>query len=209
MDSLLQTFEEELVARERASNSIPYNTPPRRNQDRGRQTSSALLSGTQEPRAGVSCSYCQKSHPSTDCKNVISLTARKQTLRDSGRCFNCLRKGHLGLKCKGRHHTSICEREGAEPSPRHPAVQPEKTLSPDAMPYTPTLASNALCSDKGNAILLQTARSIVHNPAKSEIVAAKSPTSLNEPRACWHWSLVENNCSPLLPLNPTENKRRL
>ena len=164
MDSLLQTFEEELVARERASNSNPSHTPPRR-QDRGRQTSSALLSRAQEPRAGVSCSYCQQSHSSTDCKTVISLTARKQTLRDSGRCFNCLRKGHMGrncrstskcLKCKGRHHTSICERGVAEQNP------PETTLSPDA---TPTTANNA---DKGNAILLQTARSIVHNPAKSE-----------------------------------------
>ncbi|XP_064388661.1 uncharacterized protein LOC135336735 [Halichondria panicea] len=179
MDSLLKPFEEELVARERASNSNSnsFHTPPRRNQDRGRQTSSALLSRAQEPRAGVSCSYCQQSHPSTDCKTVISLTARKQTLRDSGRCFNCLRKGHMGrncrstskcLKCKGRHHTSICEREVAELNPRPHTVQPETTLSPDATPYTPTLANNALCSDKGNAILLQTARSIVHNPAKSE-----------------------------------------
>ena len=36
----------------------------------------------------------------------------------AGRCFNCLRKGHMGRRCrssakcqqyKGRHHTSICE----------------------------------------------------------------------------------------------------
>ena len=49
MDSLLKTFEEELVARERASNSNSSHTPPRRNQDRGRQTSSTLLSRVQEP----------------------------------------------------------------------------------------------------------------------------------------------------------------
>lgn len=59
MDNLLKTFEEELVARERASNPNTPHIQLRRNQDRGRHQSSALLAKSQEAGAGPSCCYCQ------------------------------------------------------------------------------------------------------------------------------------------------------
>ena len=34
---------------------------------------------------------------STDCTSVTDLGARKQSLRTSGRCFNCLRKGTVAI----------------------------------------------------------------------------------------------------------------
>jgi len=180
MDSLLQTFEEELVARERAFN--PSHSQPRRTQDRGRHTASALLSKIQEPGTGVTCCYCQQPHMSTDCTSVTNLGTRKQILRTSGRCFNCLRKGHIGRscrssskcqKCKGRHHTSICERQGTEQTRRplslaQPPDTKQMSLNADAPSYTPTQTTNTFCSDRRKTVLLQTARSIVHNPSNPQ-----------------------------------------
>ncbi len=119
------------------------------------------------------------------------------------------------LKCKGRYHTSICEREVAEPNPRPPTAQPDDARTLLSPPYTPTLVHNALCSDEENAILLhtQTARSIVHNPANSKTLiegSQKSYTCMYITERAMNRCLVESTFSPLLhvPLDPNENKRR-
>lgn len=122
------------------------------------------------------CCYCQQSHPSTDCSVVTDIAARKQILRTSGRCFNCLRKNHIGrncrstakcLKCKRRHHTSICEGGSPRPHPSPVSVPtglPSMKLDPEAPAYHPAQTTNNLCSDNMKTVLLQTARSIIHNP---------------------------------------------
>ena len=91
MDNLLEMFEV-LVARERASSSRTSRAPPRRSQ--ARKQSSALLTKAQEAGSGPICCYCQQPHTSADSITVSNITARKQILRSSSRCFNCLREGH-------------------------------------------------------------------------------------------------------------------
>ena len=113
MDALLATFKEELTARERD------NPPPsRRGQERSHHTASTLFSGSRESKADPQCSYCQQSHSSTSCTTVTDIAARKQVLKTSGRCFNCLRRNHIShnckstsrcQKCRKNHHTSICD----------------------------------------------------------------------------------------------------
>ena len=99
-------------------------------------------------------------------------------LKSNGRCcFFCLCKGHIGRncqllskcqRCSGRHHTSICERE-AERAPQPPtqteSTKSPKELNPTAPSYQPISTATTLCSDKGEAILLQTACTTVHNPS--------------------------------------------
>ena len=97
MDSLLGIFQEELVARERATGPHQLHTQPRRNQEQGRQA--ILLTGAQESGSGIVCCFCRQPHASKDCVVVTSVNVRKQSLRSSGRCFNCLRKGHLSRAC--------------------------------------------------------------------------------------------------------------
>ena len=49
-----------------------------------------------------------------------------------------------------------------------PVKTPDPTssrLDPEAPSYTPTVATNALCPDSRKTVLLQTARSVVHNPS--------------------------------------------
>ncbi|KAL5479417.1 hypothetical protein EMCRGX_G022937 [Ephydatia muelleri] len=103
LDDLLSTFELELTDRERV-NSQPSH--------------SALLSGSRTTKPDLFCCYCQQSHPSSSCTTVTESSDRKQILKSKGRCFSCLRMGHISRecrssswchKCQKRHHTSICD----------------------------------------------------------------------------------------------------
>jgi len=60
------------------------------------------------------CCYYGNAHKPVACDTVVQVSTRKQILKKSGRCFICLRKGHLSSDCKStgwcrHHHTSICE----------------------------------------------------------------------------------------------------
>ena len=66
----------------------------------------------------MNCTYCRQVHSSVNCKIVSDIRARKNLLRQQGRCFICLRCNHLAnnctstsqcLNCPKRHHVSICE----------------------------------------------------------------------------------------------------
>ena len=59
MDSLIKAFEEELAARERASNSS-YSQPHWTHDRRQHTPTSALLSKAPESGSGVTCCYCQQ-----------------------------------------------------------------------------------------------------------------------------------------------------
>ena len=107
MDSLLATFEEELIARERACNSSQSQL--HKGSDKPRHNTLVFLMFTQES-ARVSCCYCQQPHFSADCKTVMSIAAHKQILNTSGRCFNCLRKSNISLNCRSSFRCSKCKR---------------------------------------------------------------------------------------------------
>ena len=65
----------------------------------------------------VTCAYCKGKHPAESCKSVSELGARRQHIRKTAKCFNCLMSGHVVNKCRsslrcakcgGKHHSSIC-----------------------------------------------------------------------------------------------------
>ena len=98
IDTLMKAVQEELTARERTT-ILVQQAPPRRGQDKdkGRSTAMTLLADTQP---SFSCCYCQETHPSKDCSKVPDASSRRLILRTSGRCFNCVQKGHLGRDCR-------------------------------------------------------------------------------------------------------------
>ena len=166
VDSLLKIVEEELLARERTQAS--NQTPPRRNYDKPRSTVTTLFSGAPSPASSPTCCYCQQAHSSTECSAVTNVGARRQILRTSGRCFNCLRKGHLSRNCRsprrcqrcnGRHHSSICEGRSLERTPSSVnqlslAKPTGAPLNPEAPSFTTTPTSSNLCTDGMKAVLV-------------------------------------------------------
>lgn len=171
MGSLLETFEQELIARERANN--PAVSPTRHVQNRGRPSTSAFVVTTPGQPA---CAFCRQSHSSVNCTTASDVEARKKILLSSGRCYNCLRKNHLSRECRstnrcklcrGKHHTSICER-GTRPR-ENPSLATSTDLNPEAPAFTLNETTSTLCSTPGTAILLQTARTVIHNPLKPKL----------------------------------------
>ena len=127
LDVILRAFDSEIEARERCeligkSSSEPAITPVKSNFGRfvkGRSapsTASALV--TQSGEKSVSCTYCRQKHPSARCTKITDTRARRNLLKQQGRCFICLRRSHLARNCpsnstchncSGKHHVSICD----------------------------------------------------------------------------------------------------
>ena len=182
LDSLLKMMEEELVARERTALSSSQQPPTRRVADKPPHTATTLMSGN--PPVTPQCCYCRQAHCSTTCQTVTQVEARKQLLMKAGRCFICLRRGHIGRecrshtrcsKCNGKHNVSICERDPKEPTRPPTGSTPQQgsvatsqstpsSLNPAAPPYTSTSTTSCVCADPRKAVLLQTARAHLSNP---------------------------------------------
>ena len=70
-----------------------------------------------KPRA---CVYCDaNNHKTSECDSVTSVADRRKILSTKRLCFNCTGSKHRAFecrskadcqKCKGRHHTSICDK---------------------------------------------------------------------------------------------------
>ena len=197
LDALMKVMEEEVEARERTQTSSAQQQS-RRGSDRGVHTAAALVTGTNS--TNPSCCYCQQAHSSNNCKTVIQTEARKIILRKSGRCFTCLRKGHISRncrstskcsKCSGRHHTSICERDCIRESTQQPpsastslvaqSNQPQdatatsqaqrSSLNPHAAIYTTTPTTTSLYVNANKTVMLQTAQAHIFNPHQPQLTS--------------------------------------
>ena len=186
-NDLMQMVERELEARERATVASVEPTASSRRADKVSPTISSLLSGNVS--SDPVCCYCGQSHASDSCKAVSSYEARRQILLRSGRCFVCLRKGHVGKNCRstykcsscsGRHHSSICVKtfpntsrttsSQASPAPNVPMQgnKPQRTSVPTAPVRTPSLS---MYVESHTPVLLQTAVTIVCNPRQLSLSA--------------------------------------
>ena len=124
LDILMKAFDSEIEARERCepigTNPSDFFTPKRpfpsqTNNGKEVPTGATLTNQSEQP---VSCTFCKQSHPSASCGTVTDISARRNLLKQQGRCFVCLRRNHLARNCSpskvcricsGKHHMSICE----------------------------------------------------------------------------------------------------
>ena len=169
--------------------------------EKSQTTATTLLTGTFRS-SNPTCCYCQHPHSSGNCDKVKTAEARKRVLQSSGRCFNCLGKGHLCRncrspircsRCKGRHHTSLCESQERPRGPAQSTTDTASTLDPSAIPFTST--SNNFCSSRTRTVLLQTAQARIYHPSRPQhpfevrllwIVEARDPTYQKEHGQCCH-----------------------
>ena len=166
----LKLVEEKIEARERV-NPKPAPAPQRKPSDLHPPTATTLVSSAAPTT--VSCCFCRQQHPSNACTTVTQVEARKDILKRGGRCFCCLKRGHLGRDCRslircsncnGRHHRSICTKGLPPPlssdtttrtstastmnAPKQPPQSKsdqssQVTLNPNAATFTGTVPTSA------------------------------------------------------------------
>ena len=168
---------------------MPGSTPAKK-PTKETHTAAALFASTNK----ITCSYCRQDYSSNSCGVVAQPQARRKVLQRSGRCFVCLRHGHLSrdcgsrnkcFKCSGRHHVSICMKgdnptstpqQGGSDQTRtgnSPAVQTRPP--PSDTPAAPRSGLNAAAPtfqgqeqrpyvNSHCSILLQTAQAQAFNP---------------------------------------------
>ena len=187
LDPLMKIFGEELRARERIA--TPLNDRQSTHARANVKPTTATLLTEQRSETQHICCYCQGRHTTDSCKEVGSAKERKQILRSSGRCFVCLRRGHVSRNCRsrgrcrgcgGRHHTTICDQtvsqtengstQGQRPpnqaSTSRTAHKVDSSLNPAAEPFRDT--NTACCHvNCDRTILLQTARVTIFNPSNT------------------------------------------
>ena len=142
---LLEQFKIELMAREKSVTQCSAETP---------YTASSLLSGANERKTPLICIFCGQSHKPQHCQSITDVKARKDILQKKGKCFRCLKTGHLSSRCTSRiscftckrsHHQAVCE---GERQPRDDNKNPSSS----------TLYAS---SNSSASVLLQTARANV------------------------------------------------
>ena len=122
LDKPLKEFKAELEVREqctlmRTSSSTSYKRDSGKKRGDLRITLSSLISGNKNVSVQV-CSFCDQHHLSAKCNVVTDIAARRLALRKKGKCFGCLKSGHIASncptkskcpKCGYRHHVTLCE----------------------------------------------------------------------------------------------------
>ena len=161
LKDILKEFHKELQLREQCL----LNTKELSSSQRGESlhSTAALYSDSNKDErvARVWCSFCNQDHQSSNCSVVTSPESRKQILKRKGKCFLCLKTGHLSrscqssvkcFKCKGPHHVAICDYSD-QPLIGHTQVENAPSVS----------TSMYVDQSKGSA-LLQTATAEVLRP---------------------------------------------
>ena len=157
LDGLMNIFKREVEARElNAQVSVSDKEKMKTSYPSSKKmvgTSSTLHSKDEGPSRLPICAFCDKRHYSAECRNVSSISDRREKLQKAGRCFVCLNTGHMAKDCSGdrkcrnckrRHHHSICQGDNGENEKKQ--EKPEQTVTATSQ------------SKRTGSILLQTAR---------------------------------------------------
>ena len=154
VEDFLKCINEEISARE--SYEFLKSQDNGDNEDRKSNTTSSLLIKQKE----IICAFCDnKGHYSDKCTIVTDVNARRDKLKRSRCCFNCLRPGHtkkncrISVKCfickmRGSHNTALCTKYSQDEEP------------------------HSLVVNNNNLVLLQTANAFAGdiNDTKFELV---------------------------------------
>ena len=211
LDELLKEFRIELEARERCS--LLQSTTEKKEGARRKyepSTSSALFTGS-DNRSIQKCTYCGEQHLSSRCNIITDISARRAILRKKGRCFACLKSGHIVRhcpskfkcpKCGNNHHISLCEGIKPREDPTKPN-QNQKQQPP--FQAKGNEASTNVCANSNVSVLLQTAKAMVGNPNVPQQQKLQSRIVFD---SCSQRSYISNRLKNSLGVQPV-NKQSL
>ena len=99
VERFMKEFKTELEVRERCcmiNNPHPTMKKDGTSQNKGKlpYTSSTLFTGKDQSNI-PNCVYCNQQHSALKCNVVTKPDARQAILRRKGKCFSCLKSGHL------------------------------------------------------------------------------------------------------------------
>ena len=125
LDQLLACMEKEIKAREACNFVADEKRTENRSENKPKnlKTNSALYH-TQNSTPTV-CVYCDGTHKSWECTNIVEICDRKAVIVAKKLCFNCLNPSHQAARCKSkkncvncgqRHHSSICTKDKTDAS---------------------------------------------------------------------------------------------
>ena len=167
LDRIMSELSDELKARE---HTLPKSESGRGKEHKEHSSEHGYRRSRERPTSATlhtsvgTCCYCGSEHTPESCTKVDKPENRKSVLRDSGRCFICLKRGHLSRNCRSsikcrqcssKHHVSICTKK--------PDSVEVSQLDPNATPFR----SASLLTDSNGTILLQTAQATVRNRANA------------------------------------------
>ena len=189
---VLEILKAELGAREQCAHvKSPASVPSVKPRMQNFSTTSALVNNSNK----ITCSFCKGLHLSVKCSIVTDKGQRKAILRRQGRCFVCLKKGHISRDCtskischicKQRHHASICDK-GDIFTPTGSRGQPRVFTNPVQWQSNPPHLSprvtnesqpNSSGSNSCNTTMtmhVDTKTSVLLQTAKAYISAAQCP----------------------------------
>ena len=121
-------------------------------------TAGALLTNAQQkqrflngkPKVSRPCTYGAETHRPEKCDKITSVEERRSILQRQQRCLNrlkhtkiqCYSKGRC-VKCKKKHHTSICGEKQGNPTQSSSYQMKENKNSNSSQSPTNTIAKNS------------------------------------------------------------------
>ncbi|KAH7946024.1 hypothetical protein HPB49_019071 [Dermacentor silvarum] len=117
LQSLVEYFDHQLQCREAVTTYTSGKTPEvQKNRDTSRTVQHRNVSSTADLQNVLEKHdlglFCKSSRHSAEvCYNKeVNLTYKKQILTKAGRCFRCLKQGHMASDCRGRRRCDRCSR---------------------------------------------------------------------------------------------------
>ena len=184
LEPMLGIFRKELQLRKNcqyipspSANSKDNQNLPRKRPGPGNQFSSySLFTDCTNEKQGPWCTYCKGNHTSASCTVVTQISARKQILRKKGKCFVCLRTGHLAAsfkmprpgcsRCNLNHHSSPLNDQQTTNGNTKDSLN---NTSDQGTSHETNQTTNMLIDSKNStSILIQTARANVKKPGSDQ-----------------------------------------
>ena len=180
IDDLLKTIKSEVEAREMSemARSNVSEKPPNKKQGSLPTVGPFVVTKNGKDGEGsfkVRCAFRHELHYSASCEKVTDRDSRLKLLRDSNRCFVCLKIGHHAnmcdttkkcRHCSGRHHQSICNNPSNNRQECNDKKVPENRNSNKGPEGSDPPTTAAVTQTTKGSVLLQTARATVSNGSR-------------------------------------------